>query len=149
MSASVPGLTAIVARAAEKSREALAEAQDEAAAWLEEIRSGARSKDTVCVTCGRAGPLEYNHVAGWRHGDLTVPNCQPCHRRFTEAQDLWDPRWQRKERSPELDASLFLRGLIELLRLKAEHVPAAVSGAYLALAESLREQYAQLGRGTL
>lgn len=149
MTETVPGLTATLARASEKSREALEQAQGEAAAWLEEVRSGARSGDLECVTCGRGPPLEDNHVAGRRHGDLTVPNCVPCHQRFTESQDLWDPRWQSDERSAGLDDSLLLRGLVDLVRIRAVHVPISQLGAYLALAESLREQYARAGRRTL
>lgn len=149
MSAPAPGLTAILARASEKSREALGRAEDEAAAWLEEVRSGARSHDAECVACGRGPPLQDNHVAGRRHGDLTVPNCLPCHQRFTEGQDLWDPRWGLDARSPELDDSLLIRGLVDLLRLRAEHVPIQRAGAYLALAESLREQYALAGRRSI
>lgn len=149
MNASAPGLTTICATARRKSDESLVNAKDEANAWLEEVQSGARSKDERCVTCGRGSPLEDNHVAGKRHGDLTVPNCIPCHQSFTEGQDLWDPRWRSDERSAELDESLLLRGLVDLLRLKAEHVPISRSGAYLALAESLREQYARAGRRTL
>lgn len=150
MSVTAPGLTAILARAAEKSREALAGGEDDASSWLEEVRSGARSDDRECVTCGRGPPLEDNHVAGRRHGDLTVPMCKAvCHPRFTEGQDLWDPRWGSEGRSPALDVSLLLRGLVDLLRLRAEHVPLAQAGAYIALAESLREQYARAARRTL
>lgn len=149
MSASRPGLTVICATACRKSDTELAHAKDEANAYLVELRTGTRSQEVECVTCGRGPPLQDNHVAGWKHGDLTVPMCVPCHQRFTECQDGWDPRAGLVERSPELDESLLIRGLVDLLRLKAEQVPVARSGAYLALAESLREQYVQAGRRTL
>jgi hypothetical protein len=149
LSSATGDLTAILATASEKSRKALAEAGDEAQAWLEEVRSGALSDSKECVTCGAGPPLEDNHVAGQRHGDLTVPNCLRCHRRFTEGQDLWPPEWQSAERSPDLDLALLLLGLHDLLLLKARHVPAAKAGAYVALAESLREQYARVARRTL
>jgi hypothetical protein len=142
-------LTAILARASEKSRQALAKGEDEAQAWLEEVRSGSLSGSAACVTCGAGPPLEDNHVAGRRHGKLTVPNCLRCHRRFTEGQDLWDPRWNLDEGSTGLDESMLLRGLYDLLALKAEHAPKSRSGAYLALAESVREQYARVARRTL
>jgi hypothetical protein len=148
LSSATGDLTAILARASEKSREALAAAEDEAQAWLEEVRSGTLSANPTCVTCGAGPPLEDNHVAGRRHGDLTVPNCRRCHRRFTEGQDLWDPRWNQDGRSPTLDESLLLRGLYDLLALKAEHVSKSRSGAYLALSESVREQYARVARRT-
>ena len=144
MSASAPALTAILARASEKSRQALSGAEDEAEAWLEEVRGGARSGDPECITCGRGGRLEVNHIAGRRHGDLTVPMCPPCHQRFTEGQDLWPAAWRNPARSPDLDLSLLLLGLHDLLQLKARHVPEAASGAYLALAASVREQYARI-----
>ena len=149
MSAASSDLTAILARASEKSREALLQAEDEAQAWLEGVRSGAWSADKECVICGRGGKMEDNHIAGWRHGDLTVPMCPPDHREFTEGQDLWDPRWQDRQGTPELNESLLLRGLVDLLRLKARHVPDALVGAYLALASSLREQYVRVGRRTI
>ena len=150
MSARALDQTAIFGRAAERSREALRSAEDAAAAYVEEVRSGSRSMDTACVTCERGPPLEDNHVAGRRHGDLTVPMCRGmCHPRFTESQDLWDPRWQSEERTPALDESLLLRGLVDLLLLRAEHVSKRDAGAYIALAETLREQYAVAGRKTL
>jgi hypothetical protein len=143
-------LTAILARASEKSREALAEAEDGAQAWLEEIRSGALSSAEECVTCGRGGKLEKNHVAGRRHGTLTVPMCPAvCHRRFTEGQDLWPAEWQSANRSPALDLALLLLGLHDLLLLKARNAPDAKAGAYVALAESVREQYALIARRAL
>jgi hypothetical protein len=150
LSASAPGLSAILARAGEKSREALARAEDEAQAWLEEVRSGTRSADMVCVTCGREGGLENNHVAGRRHGDLTVPLCRGvCHPRFTEGQDLWPAAWQSENRTSDLDLALLLMGLHDLLLLKARNVSDAKSGAYIALADSVREQYARVARRTL
>ena len=149
MTASAPDLTAILARASDKSREALDEAEGEAEAWLEEIRSGSRSKDRECVTCGRGLPLEDNHVAGRRHGDLTVPMCPPCHRRFTEGQDLWPPEWHCSNRSPDLDLALLLLGLHDMLLLKAQQAPLSRAGAYVAFAESLREQYARVARRTI
>ena len=143
-------LTAILARAADKSREALDAAQDEAQAWLEEVRSGALTDSKECVTCGAGPPLEDNHVAGRRHGDLTVPMCsRRCHPRFTEGQDLWPAQWQSDERSPDLDLAILLLGLHDLLLLKGRQVPDAKAGAYVALAESLREQYAWAARRTL
>jgi hypothetical protein len=141
-------LTAILATASEKSREALDEGADEAHAWLEAVQSGARSSDTECVTCGRGGELQDNHAAGRRHGDLKVPQCIPCHQEFTEGQDLWDPRWQSETPNPELDKSLLLRGLYDLLLLRAHNVPKAKAGAYVALAESVRERYAFVARRT-
>lgn len=149
MSAASPDLTAILATASEKSRKAIDDARDEAQAWLEEVRSGALSESPVCVTCAAGPPLEDNHLAGRRHGRLTVPECLRCHRRFTEGQDLWDPRWAREGNSPTLDESLLLRGLHDLLVLKAECVPKSSSGAYLTLAESVREQYARVARRTI
>jgi hypothetical protein len=149
LSSATGDLTAILARASEKSREALARAGDEAQAWLEEVRGGILTDSETCVTCGAGPPLEDNHVAGRRHGDLTVPNCLRCHRRFTEGQDLWDPRWTAGGRSATLDESLLLRGLYDLTLLRAESIPRAASGAYFALAESLREQYARVARRTL
>lgn len=150
MSSATGDLTAILARASEKSREALAEAEDEAQAWLEGVRSGALTDSKTCVTCGRAGKLEDNHVAGNRHGGLTVPMCPAvCHRRFTEGQDLWPAEWQSRRRTPDLDLALLLLGLHDLLLLKARTVPDATAGAYVALAESVREQYARVARRTL
>jgi hypothetical protein len=150
LSSATGDLTAILARASEKSRRALDLAQDEAQAWLEEVRSGALSDSKECVTCGAGPPQEDNHVAGRRHGDLTVPMCaKRCHPRFTEGQDLWPAEWQSDERSPDLDLSLFLLGLHNLLLLKARNVPDAKAGAYVALAESVREQYARIARRRL
>ncbi len=149
MTASARCLTVIVSRASTKSREALSDAEDEAAAWLEAIWSGSRSNDSECVTCGRTGELQDNHLAGRRHGELTAPQCQPCHQMFTEGQDLWDPRWQNESRTPDLDEALLLRGLYDLLVLRARVVPVSRAGAYLSLAESLREQYARVARKTL
>lgn len=149
MSSAGSDLTAILARASEKSRAALSAAEDEAAAWLEAVRSGALSKVDYCVTCDGGPPLEDNHVGGRTHGDLAVPMCIPDHRRFSERQGAWDPRWTAGPRSPELDEAFPLLGLYELLLLRAERVARSKSGAYLALAESVREQYARAARRTV
>jgi hypothetical protein len=150
LSSATGDLTAILARASEKSREALDLAQDEAQAWLEEVQSGSLCESKQCVTCGREGALEDNHVAGHRHGELTVPMCAAvCHPRFTEGQDLWPAEWQSVKRSADLDLALLLLGLHDLLLLRARNVPEARAGAYVALAESVREQYARVARRTL
>ena len=141
LSASVPGLTASLARASEKSREAFSESENEAQAWLEETRSGARSQDKECVTCGRGPPLEDNHLAGKRHGDLTVPMCLADHRRFTAGQRLWDPRYHSSERTAELDESLLPGVSMTCCYSVARHAPDSTALAYLSLADSLREQY--------
>ncbi len=70
--------------------------------------------------------------------------CSPCHRRFTERQDLWPAQWRNPLRNPDLDLSLLLLGLHDLLQLQARHVPEGTSGAYLSLAASVREQYARV-----
>lgn len=147
MSSASGDLTAILATASDKSRTALNAAQDEARAWLEEVRSGALSHSETCVTCGREDDLEANHVAGRRHGELIVPLCAAvCHPRFTEGQDLWPAAWQSPKRSPDLDLALLLLGLHDLLLLKSRNVPDSKAGAYLSLADSVREQYARAAR---
>lgn len=40
-----------------------------------------------CLTCGRLGPIEGHHVAGWRNDpDLIVNLCTPCHKVVTSWQ---------------------------------------------------------------
>lgn len=147
---SAPGdLTAILATASEKSRRARADSEDEAGAWLEAVRSGALSEVEFCVTCDGGPPLEDNHVAGHHHGDLTIPQCLGCHRAFTARQGAWDPRWTKGPKTPELDQAFLLLGLYELLRVRAERVPLVRAGAYLTLAEFVREQYAYAAKRTL
>jgi hypothetical protein len=49
----------------------------------------------------------------------------------------------------ELDDSLVVRGLYDLLRQRARFIPESRRGAYLSLADYLREQYALAGSRTL
>ncbi|MGI0132814.1 MAG: hypothetical protein ACREDK_06975 [Thermoplasmata archaeon] len=149
MSVSSPDLTTIFATVYEKSREARAEADEEAEAWLEEVRSGARSEDVVCVTSGHGGKMEGNHVAGEKHGDLVVPMCIPCHQKFSQGQKLWPSEWLDERRSPDIDMMLLLLGLHDLLILRSRHVPDHAVGAYLSLAASLSEQYQRVARRTV
>src|SRR5438093_2233156 len=102
-------LTSLFAKATDEVRQRLDEAIGEASAWLEWVASGAPRAEG-CVVCGSMVQTEGNHVAGRRHGNLVVPMCVTCHRRFTERQNGWDPRWQGETRSPVLDESLLLRG---------------------------------------
>ena len=117
MSLAPGNLTALFAKATEEARRRLEDAIGEASAWLEWVTRGAPGAEG-CVVCGSRGSLEGNHVAGRSHGDLVVPMCVPCHRRFTERQNGWDPRWQHGPGSRVLDESLLLRGLAELCEEK-------------------------------
>jgi len=138
-----PDLLTITASATEAARREFEGTLDEATAWVEWLQAGAPSP-AGCVICGSLGPIEAHHVAGRRHSDLTVPACIPCHRRLTERQHGWDPRWLSETRSPELDRSLIVRGLSDLCEERGRFEP-----AYHVLAKRLRAQYARLARATI
>jgi alpha/beta superfamily hydrolase len=139
----VPDLLIITASATEAARGEFEGSLDEAAAWVEWLQAGAPSA-AGCVICGSLGPTEAHHVAGRRHSDLTVPACVPCHRRLTERQYGWDPRWLSETRSPELDRSLIVRGLSDLCEERGRF-----ETAHHVLAKRLRAQYATLARKTI
>ena len=140
-----PGdLTTLFAKASEETRRRLDDAVGEASAWVEWVARGAPGAEG-CVVCGSTGHIEENHVAGRSHGELVVPMCVICHRRFTAQQNGWDPRWRKGPRSPTLDESLLLRGLAELCEEKS-----MVSGpAYAELAQRLLAAYAVRAQETL
>jgi hypothetical protein len=132
-----------LARATEAARDDFQSHLNEAAAWVEWIRAGAPGA-RACVVCGSGGPVEIHHVAGRRHSDLAVPACATCHRRLTERQNGWDPRWLSDERNPELDRSLVVRGLSDLCEERGRW-----GSAYHVLAKRLRARYALLARETI
>jgi hypothetical protein len=102
-------LTASVSRAALSAHEEADEEGDQASAWMELLRTASLESECCAICERRDGPFEEHHVAGRRHGDLTIPACLPCHRRLSERQNGWDPRWQSEERSTGLDESLVAR----------------------------------------
>lgn len=136
-------LLPIIASATEAAREDFEGALNEATAWVEWVQAGAASANG-CVVCGSTCPVEIHHVAGRRASDLAVPACVPCHRRLTERQGGWDPRWLSEARSPALDRSLVLRGLSDLCEERGRF-----DSAYHLLAKRLRARYALLARETL
>jgi hypothetical protein len=143
MNASFPDLSVAIGRAVEEARRRLEEELGEAIAWVEWIRAGAPGAKG-CVLCGSRGKKEMNHIAGRKHGDLVVQLCIGCHRKFTAGQNTWDGRWQSEKRSPDLDRSLLIRGLLDLTEARAAF--SREPGAYLALAGRLRELYARAAR---
>jgi hypothetical protein len=143
MSGPLPDLVVALGRAGEEARRRLDRGVGEATAWAMWVLAGAPGA-RGCVVCGSRGKKELNHVAGRRHGDLVIPLCIGCHRRFTEGQDEWDGRWQLDARTPELDRSLLLRGLLDLIEAKADH--SIEPAAFLAFAGRIRELYARAAR---
>jgi hypothetical protein len=146
MSAALPDLTLALGRVTEETRRRLDRGVGEAAAFVAWVRAGAPGANG-CVLCGSRGRKELNHVAGRRHGDLVIPLCIACHQWVTERQDGWDGRWQSELRTPELDRSLLILGLMDLTERKAQFV--REPGAYLAYAARLRELYAYSVRATI
>jgi hypothetical protein len=136
-------LLPLTAAATEAARAEFEKSLSEATAWVDWLRAGAPSANG-CVVCGSAGPIEAHHVAGRRHSNLTVPVCVSCHRRLSERQYGWDPRWLSPERSPELDSSLVVRGLSDLCEERGRFDP-----AYHFLGKRLRARYAALARETI
>lgn len=133
----------LTASATEAARLDFEDRLGEASAWVEWLQAGAPGA-TGCVVCASAGATDSHHVAGRLASDLTIPVCVPCHRRLTERQNGWDPRWLSEGRSPELDRSLLVRGLSDLCEERGRF-----DGAYHALAKRLRGQYARLARVTV
>ncbi len=142
MSSAVPSLTAPIARAVDETRSRLENGIDEASAWVERVRAGA--VDLVrCAICEQGGgPFEEHHVAGQNNSNLTVTACLLCHRRLSERQNGWDPRWQTVGSSPELRESLLIRGLSDLCEERARQF----GPAYHELGKRLRAIYAKRAR---
>lgn len=133
-------LTAVSASAVEGARDDMSRSLGEAGAWVEYLRAGAPGA-TGCVVCGSLAPTEGHHVAGRHNADLIVPVCPVCHRRLSERQGGWDPRWIRSGNSPSLRESLLLRGLSDLCEERGRF-----ETGYHALGKRLRARYARLAR---
>jgi hypothetical protein len=144
MTKPLPDLTLALGRVTEETRRRMDTGVGEVAAWVTWILAGAPGAKG-CVVCGSRGRRELNHVAGRRHGDLTVPMCVGCHRRFTERQDRWDGRWRGEARTPELDRALLIMGLLDLVELRTNF--AREPGVCQAYAGRLAELFAtSIGR---
>jgi hypothetical protein len=141
MSAVLP----LVARQVDRLRSRTPTDLSAASAWLVWIDSGAPDSNGTCCVCAGNHSAEEHHVAGRRHAELTVPVCVHCHRRLSERQNGWDPRWQSEGRSPALDNSLLLRGLSDLCEERARKF----GPEYHLLGRSLRAEYAYVARGTI
>jgi hypothetical protein len=128
--------SSFIADAVDEARRRLDEQLAEASAWLEWVARGAPAAKG-CVVCDIPVKTEGNHVAGWRHGDLVVPMCVNCHRRFSRAQYTWDPAWQSEACSAALDETLLILGLAQLCEQRADHR----GPTHLELADRLRAMY--------
>ena len=145
MSTAVSPLFVALGRAVEEARSRLDEGIAAASAWVVRVRAGVLDLDQCAICERRDGPFEEHHVAGRRHGELTVRACLTCHGRLSERQNGWDPRWQSEERSPTLDESLLLRGLSDLCEERGRHF----GPAYHELGKRLRAVYGQRARETI
>lgn len=125
-------LTVLVAKVGEEARRRFDEGIGAAEAWLETMACGAPDEES-CVMCRSKCDIEWNHVAGKRHGDLEVPMCATCHRRFTARQLGYHPCRADEPSSPILDEWLLLRGLALLCEERSRWYGAA----YAELAERL------------
>ncbi len=95
----------------------------------------------VCLSKEDQSELELHHIAGKKHDYRTITTCIRCHVKLTNGQKLWDARWWRGNQSENLKIAFFLKGLHDLLTLKADKTG---NSAYRALAEMLVENISQL-----
>lgn len=142
MTEALPDPTVTVGRAVEVVRMAATRQIGGASAWVEWVRAGAPGFDG-CVVCDSRIERQAHHIAGKFNSDLTVPVCERCHGRLSERQNGWDPRWQREGNSPELKATLLLRGLSDLCEERARFE----GYAFHEMGKRLRAQYAAAARG--
>jgi hypothetical protein len=131
---------ALLARATEAARTEFERKLSEATAWAEWVRAGAPHAN-ACIVCGQGG-TEAHHIAGRHNSPTTVPVCPPCHRRLSERQNGWDPRWVRPDNPPDQKEALLLRGLSDLCEERGRFDP-----AYHLLGKRLRAAYAKKARG--
>lgn len=138
-------LTAPISRAVDLAHEEAEKEGDDASGWVELVLSGSLGRGQCAICEHRDGPFEEHHVAGRKHGELTVRACLLCHTRLSERQNGWDPRWQSEARSPALDESFLLRGLSDLCEERGRHF----GSEYHRLGKRLRAVYALRARGTI
>ncbi len=87
-----------------------------------------------CAICGEKAEEEH-HLATKRYDPaLTVSVCKRCHAELTIKQKLW----QKTNEKDEAREEFTLRGLIDLLNLKAE---VAGDKRYKELADSLSQEF--------
>ena len=141
MSAVLP----LVARQVDRLRGRTSVDLDATSSWLIWIDGGAPDSKGRCSVCEKNRSAEDHHVAGRRHSDLTIPVCRRCHRRLSERQNGWDPRWLSDARSPALDSSLLLRGISDACEERGR----TFGQAYHLVARTLRAGYAYVARGTI
>lgn len=138
-------LTAPISRAVDLAHEEAEKEGDDASGWVELVLSGSLGPGQCAICERRDGPFEEHHVAGRRHGDLTIWACLGCHARLSERQNGWDPRWQSEARSLALDDSFLLRGLSDLCEERGRQF----GSEYHRLGKRLRAVYALRARGTI
>lgn len=96
---------------------------DEIEAWVNTLVSQSieDSKITMekCEVCKSRDGLEAHHIAGRKHDYRTVSLCSDCHQDLSRKQRAWGKEWGRQNQPEQVRQVFFLRGLIELLELKA------------------------------
>lgn len=86
--------------------------------WIAEFLSG----QGYCIICDHDDPLDFenHHVAGKHNNSLTVSLCRNCHGRVSRKQRYWSKRWTNMNNPQNQKDAFLMRGISDLLRLKAE-----------------------------
>lgn len=87
--------------------------------WVLSLFEYERELPKYCEICGATKGLERHHIAGRKHDSRVVLVCKECHQHLSAKQNLWGEEWLKRGLPTEKRHKFFLRGLIDILELKA------------------------------
>lgn len=113
---------------------------DDIVAWItkfaNQTKEESNDKKERCEICNSRDSLESDHIAGRKHDYRTATLCFECHQWHSKRQRAYGKEWEHGDQPDNLRKAFFLKGLIDLLELKAIKTG---NSNYRTLAESYNE----------
>lgn len=92
--------------------------------WMNQLTNQdekeAKTMKDQCEICNSTEKLELHHIAGRKHDYRTLTVCRVCHEELSAHQIQWDGRWWKVDQPDGVREAFFLKGLRDILTLKAK-----------------------------
>jgi hypothetical protein len=120
---------------------------DDIIAWVNRLANQSieesKNKKEKCEICNSIEGLELDHISGRKHDYRTATLCYDCHQWHSKKQRAYGKEWEQKDQPENMRQAFFLKGLIDLLELKAIRTG---NSNYRTLAENYTETIHSLQR---
>ena len=93
----------------------------ELGAFLNALVLGSNTSLAFCQICGRkTSELEYHHISGRKHSELTIQVCKQCHSELSTKQNFYDSHWRLQNVDERIKEGFLIQGISDILQLKSK-----------------------------